>query len=204
MPIPSWTASDFLGAFIRLLPRGAVWTTIADAANTNQGLALEALMPTYVRSAESAAALLVDAFPATTDQLLPEWQATLGLPGPCAGSSPTLQQSQAQVVARLTGRGKNQSQAFYINFAKNLGYDITITQFIPARAGILRAGTPAYGIPWAFAWQVNAPSVTVTYFRAGRSAAGEALSVGGNNVLQCELTRLAPAHTTVLFNFGSA
>lgn len=203
MPIPSWTTADFLGAFIRLLPRGKVWATLADSGNTNQGLALETLMPTYVRSAASAAQLLIDAFPSTAVELLPEWQATLGLPDPCAGASPTLQQSQAQVVARITGRGKNQSQAFFIAYALNLGYDITITQFTPFRAGVSRVGTPLYGLAWAFAWQVNAPSITVTYFRAGKSAVGEPLAVVGNSVLQCELTRLAPAHTTVLFNFGS-
>jgi uncharacterized protein YmfQ (DUF2313 family) len=114
-----------------------------------------------------------------------------------------LQQEQSQVVARLTGRGKNQSPAFYVEFAKNLGYDITITQFTPFRAGQGRAGTPVYSLPWTFAWQVNAPSITVTYFRAGHSASGEPLTTVGNTVLQCELTRLAPAHTIILFNFRS-
>jgi uncharacterized protein YmfQ (DUF2313 family) len=164
--------------------------------------ALLTLMPTYVRSAAAGAALLVDAFPATTDQLLPEWQATLGLPDPCAGPSPTLQQSQAQVVARLTGRGKNQSQAYFISFAANLGFAITITQFAPARAGVLRAGQPARGQAWAFAWQVNASAITQTFFRAGRSSAGEPLVVVSNSVLQCELNRLRPAHTVIIFNVG--
>lgn len=203
MPVPNWTTSDFLGAFIRLLPRGGVWTAVGQGGNTIEGQALETLMPTHVRLTESAADLLIDAFPATTDQLLPEWQATLGLPDPCAGPSPTLAQSQAQVVARLTGRGGTRSVAYYINFAATLGYDITVTQFAPFVAGRGRAGQSARGAAWAYAWQVNAPSVTVTYFRAGRSPAGEPLAAFGNTVLQCELNRINPAHTVILYNFGA-
>ena len=203
MAIPNWSAQDFLGAFIRLLPRGRVWSTIADAQNSNQGLALETLTPTYVRSAQAGAALLADSFPATTQELLPEWLASLGLPDPCAGTSPTLQQEQAQVVARLTGRGQNQSVAFYTQFAKNLGFDITVTQYGPARTGQLRAGQPAYGVAWAWAWQVNALTVAATYFRAGKSVTGERLISFSNTVLQCELNRLKPAHTTIIYNFGA-
>ena len=105
------------------------------------------------------------------------------------------------MVARLTGRGKNQSQSFFINFAATLGYPITITQFAPFVAGRGAAGQPLYGAGWAYAWQVNAPTFTIDYFAAG-DAAGEPLATWGSNVLQCELQRLAPAETTLIFNYS--
>lgn len=200
MPIPAWSPADFLSAFLKLLPRGRPWATASDATMPQ---ALATLMPTYSRLAARDANLLVDAFPATTDELLPEWQYSLGLPDPCAGPSPGLQQSRAQVVARLAVGG-GQSIPYFITFAANLGYAITITPFTPFRAGVGRAGGAIMGDDWAYAWQVNAPNITVTYFRAGLSAVGEPLATLGNAVLQCEIRRLAPAHTTVLFNFGSA
>ena len=189
---------------MRLLPRGRAWAQIADSEDTTQGLSLATLMPTWERLANSDAALLNDSFPSTTDLLLPEWQSSLGLPDPCAGAAPTLQQARGQVVARLTGRGHNQSIDYFTTFAQNLGFVVTITQFAPFRAGIARAGTPLYDNPWAFVWRVNIPSVAVTYFRAGRSLAGEPLAILQNSTLVCELGRLRQAHTTVIFNFGSA
>lgn len=200
MPVPSWTTSDFLGAFIRLLPRGGVWTTVGQGGNTIEGQALETLMPTHVRLTDSAAGLLIDAFPSTTDQLLPEWQATLGLPDPCAGASPTLAQSQAQVVARLTGRGGTRSVSYYISFAAALGYEITITQFAPSKFG-RPFGSPFGGVAWAYAWQVNAPQFTVTNFTFGNSQFGQPFAAWGSTVLQCELQRIAPAHTILIFSY---
>ena len=192
------TASDFLAAFQRLMPRGPIWPRDLDATQTQ---VLSALQPTYVRSTNAANALLVDAFPATAVNLLPEWENTLGLPDPCAGIDPLISDRQAHVVARLTSRGGNMSQDYYTSFAKKLGYDITITQYAPFRAGVSRAGQPAYGEDWAFVWQVNAPSFTINYFCAG-DAAGEPLATWGSTALQCELQRIAPAHTTLIFSYS--
>ena len=195
----AFSSSDFLSAFQALLPRGAVWPREPEAVQTQ---ALAALMPTWSRLAERDENLLVDAFPATTDELLPEWEASLGLPDPCAGESPTIQQRQAQVLARFAGAG-GQSIAYLTSFAAQLGFAITIQQFAPARAGLLRAGQPAYGTAWAFAWQVTTAGTTTVRFRAGASAAGEPLGSWESAVLQCELQRLGPAHTTVIFAYSS-
>lgn len=197
MPVLNLSAADFLAAFQRLLPRGRIWPRAPDAVQTQ---ALAALMPTYVRSTQSANGLLVDAFPATADNLLPEWEATLGLPDPCAGVSPTLALRRAQVVARLTATG-GQSIGYFTAFAAALGYPITITQFAPARFG-RPFGQPLCGPAWAFAWQVNAPTFTVQRFRFGQDAFGEPFAAWGNRVLQCELQRLKPAHTTLLFSYS--
>lgn len=161
---------------------------------------LAALAPTYARLSARDANLLTDAFPATAVELLPEWEASLGLPDPCAGIAPTTEARQGQVVARLTARGKNQSAGYFINFAATLGYAITITQFTAYTVGH-PVGTPVYGAAWANAWQVNAPTYTIDPFRAG-DAVGVPLATFGSTALQCELQRLSPAHTTLLFNYS--
>jgi len=195
---PAYTAADYLSALQSLLPRGRVWPREPDAAQTK---ALSGLTPTYERQNVRANHLLVDAFPTTTVELLPEWEATLGLPDPCAGIAPTIQARRAQVVARFTASG-GQSIAYMTALALSLGYSITITQFIPARAGILRAGQPLCGNDFAHAWRVNAPLNTSFAFRAGASAAGEPLSSIGNTVLECELKEVAPAHTNLFFSYS--
>ena len=86
-------------------------------------------------------------------------------------------------------------------FAAALGYTITITEFAPARADITCADDPCYEPEWAFVWQVNAPSITAEYACADTAFADDPLITIGNTVLQCELQRLAPAHTVLQFNY---
>lgn len=198
MPAPAYLAADYLSALQALLPRGRVWPRDPDATQTK---ALSGLTSVYERTTRRANQLLIDAFPGTAYELLPEWESALGLPDPCAGPSPTIQARRSQVVARFAGGG-GQSVAYMVGFARNLGYTITITQFVPACAGNLMAGMPVNSNDWAYAWRVNAPLNTSYPFLAGYSAAGEPLSYNGNKVLECELMQIAPAHTTVFFSYS--
>lgn len=196
MSAPNFQASDFVGAINALMPRGLAWPKDPSSV---MGQVIAGLAPTWVRHTHANNNLLVDAFPATAVQLLPEWESTLGLPDPCAGESPTLQGRQQQVVARLTNSG-GQSIAYFIAYAKALGYTVTVTEFAPFRAGQSRAGQPTGTQDWFFTWQINAPLNTVLYFPAGQAVAGQPLGSWGNAVLQCELTAIKPAHTYL--NFG--
>lgn len=196
MPAPNYSAADYLRALQALLPRGRVWPRDSDAQQT---AVLGTLTPVFERLNGRANNLLVDAFPASTYELLPEWEATLGLPDPCAGEAPSTEQRVAQVVGRLTASG-GQSIAYYTAVAKAIGYAITITQFVPSQFG-MAFGMPFGGDDWAFAWQVNAPTFSISYLSFGGSF-GTPFSTWGNNVLQCELARIAPAHTILNFSYS--
>lgn len=189
-------AGDFLRAFMSLLPRGRVWSRDVSSV---QSRALLGLVTIYEDSTARANQLLVDAFPGSTYELLPEWELTLGLPAPCAGPAPTIQARRAQVVARLTATG-GQSIPYFTGLAKSLGYEVTVTQFMPSRFG-KRFGTPFGGVDWAHAWQINAPTFTVNRLRFGDSF-GSPFSYWTNNVLQCELQSVKPAHTVLNFSYS--
>ncbi len=134
---------------------------------------------------------------------LDDWERVLGLPDPClAFEALTVRQRLAAVVAKLRGLG-GQSRAFFIELAASLGYAITITEYRPPRVGTCRAGDPVAGDGWTSAWRVNAPAVTIFRAAAGSAAAGEALSVWGNKSLECRLSAMAPAHTTLIFGYGA-
>ena len=197
MLAPTIAAADIVAAYQRLLPRGRIWSR---SPNSTVARVLGLLAPTYARQIGRQNNLLTDAFPATTTELISEWESTLGLPDPCAGPSPALQVRQQQVLARFVAQGR-QSVAYYTSVAAALGYTITITQFAPFRVG-QTVGQPIYGDAWAHAWQVNAPAITVNAFRVGIDTVGEPLAQWGNTVLQCELQRLAPAHTVLLFSYS--
>jgi len=197
MSAPNYQASDFVGAIHALMPRGLAWPK---DPNSIMGKVIAGLAPMWVRHTQANNNLLVDAFPATAVQLLPEWESALGLPDPCAGESPTLAGRQQQVVARFTNSG-GQSVPYFIAYAQALGYTVTVSEFTPFRMGQQRMGCQLGTQDWAFAWQINAPPETVTYFAMGQSYMGQPLASWGNAVLQCELTAIKPAHTILNFAY---
>jgi uncharacterized protein YmfQ (DUF2313 family) len=180
---PVFTQADYLFAMQALMPRGRVWPRSPGATQTQ---VLAALAASFWRVSVAAGELIQDAFPSDTDQLLPEWQATLGLPDPCIGPPATLAIAQAQVIAQFANAG-GQSIAFFVALAAQLGYAITITEFTGAQA---------------HHWQVNAPGASESFFHVGINTAGQPLSVDPNTALECIFNRLKPGHTTVSFVYG--
>ena len=145
MPLISYSAEDYLAGFQRLLPRGRVWNRGLELI---QDFDLLVLMPTWSRLQDALNTLIAEIFPCSTLDLLPEWEETLGLPSACTGNLGNLQERQQAVCVKFTARG-GQSKAYFISLAETLGYEITITEFAPFRAGINRAGDPVYGEGWA-------------------------------------------------------
>ncbi len=178
MPIPTYTDENFQLAFADHLPTGAIWPRDTDSVVMQVS---GALMKSYTVQAERAVNLLSDAFPLQPVELLPEWESTLGLPDPCAGPAPTLAARQQQVHARFIAQG-GQSRQYFINIAAALGFVVTITEFRAFRFGDRFEGR-LYDSAWSYAWQLDVPSSTAS------------------PVLQCEMLRIKPAHTVVLFNY---
>jgi uncharacterized protein YmfQ (DUF2313 family) len=170
--------ADYAAVLRRLLPRGRVWS---EDPGSVQGAVITGLAGGFERSDAAAVALLVDVFPATTDALLPEWEASLGLPDPCAGPEATAPQRRAQVVARLVAGG-GLSASRYITFAAELGFTIEIETYAPFRVGVNRVTQRLFSRAWAHAWGVRVLANT-----SGLSSA----------VLLCELEAIRPAETTV-------
>lgn len=196
MAQPRFTQADYKAALLSLLPTGRVWPKDPDAVQND---VLDGLAPTFVRLDARAQTLLVDAFPATALELLPEWEQTLGLPDDCEGDEQILQVRRAQVVNRLVNAG-GQSVPYYLGVLERLGYTgATIQEFSPFRADVSSADTPLYEESWAHAWQITVPDLRVFYFSADISAADEPLLSIANNVIVCAIDALKPAHTTVLY-----
>lgn len=197
MAAPNLSPDDFTQQLMALLPTGRVWPR--DLGTTIRA-AVSGLAQAFARHLQRSNNLLVDSFPSTTLELLPEWEESLGLPDPCAGQSPTIEARRAQVVARFSATG-GQTAAYFIAFAAALRYTITITEYAPFRAGINRVGDPLYGTDWAYTWTVNAVLNQVEYFRTGVSAVGEPLAYWSNAVLECELNAIKPADLILTFKY---
>ena len=196
MPLPVASATDYLWQFQRLLPRGRIWQR---GWGTLQAEHLLTLMPTWARLHARAGDVIWETFPCTVSaEMLPEWEATLGLPD-CEPLD-TIQQRQAAVCAKFAMRG-GQSIDYFVELAAAHGYKITITTYSAFRVDINRADEPLYGGAWDYAWTVTSELNTYVYFRADASHADEPLVAWGNEQLECLIRMYAPAHTIPMFEY---
>lgn len=176
--------ADLVSAFQRLLPTGRAWRRDTQAVITQT---ITALLPNFQRCAANAVGLLTQTFPATTVDLIPEWEASLGLPNGCTPLGQTIAQQQAQIVAQLIASG-GQSISYFLSVCTALGFPgCTITD----------------GPANTYTWTINVPgSATDVVFRAGENRAGDLLEYFQQNaLLECVLNRIKPAHTVLSFSY---
>lgn len=161
----------------RAFPRGAGtnWHKLCD------GIAAEA-----ARIHERAEDLQTEMFPGTQTEMMTDWEAVWGLPDPCTGQLSTLGERRAALLARMTFIG-DQRPGFFIALAASLGYTVTIDENV--------GGDPTV-------WRVNAPSTTIHWARAGAMRAGDRICTWGNDLLECAIKEVNPAHLTILFAYG--
>lgn len=139
--------------------------------------------------ADRAAVLLLEMIPGSCNETLADWERVLGLPDPCTGPLPTVQLRRLAVVAK-DAAGGGLSRGYFTGLALDLGVVITITEGV--------GGDP-------YTWRVDSSSAPVRHFRAGQSTSGDRLRTWEEEVplMECIILRLKPAHTHVIFAYGS-
>lgn len=193
------TAADYLEQLKTLLPPGQAFPR--EAGTTMHDL-LDGMSIELARADARGETLPFEANPSSSGEMLSDWERVAGLPDKCSGVlEETLQGRRNALLAKLSSTG-GQSPAYFIELAGVLGYDVTIEEYRPFRAGISHAGDPLTNGDWVFTWLIRAPESTVISFRAGVSAAGERLRAWGNDTLECKINQLKPAHTIALFAYG--
>ena len=184
---PSYTALDYRTAFQATMPRGAAWPREPDAVQT---AVITGLSQSMARLDGDANQLLVDLFPATAQALLPEWEASLGLPDLVVGQAPSHDKRRRAVVARLAGAQGFSRPALKL-FANALGYDLTVTAVAPFRASQSAAGQPLADLRWANTVILKVAPSAAPPFTDALTAWDLAFCLAG-------LKRMAPAHLTVI------
>lgn len=137
--------------------------------------------------------------PFYADKLLIDWERVLDLVAPLNSS---YQQRQQRVLAKLSETG-GLSIPYFVRLAASLGYDITIDEPQPFRAGINRAGQRLYvdDIPWAWVVNVKYSNTMIYRFRVGSSSAGVRLTAFSDPMIESLFNDLKPAHTFCYFTY---
>lgn len=191
-------AAAYLAQLQALMPHGLAWSREAEARLASL---LGATADELARVDARAADLIAESDPRRSSELLEAWERITGLPDACVTDLGTVQARRDAVAARL-GQLGDQSRAYFIALAAAVGFPVTITEFRPFVVGAGGAGDDLTDDAWAHAWRVNAPAETVRYFAVGESVAGEGLAAWGNGLLECTVSRVAPAHTKVIFGYA--
>lgn len=195
------TPTDYLRTLQQHLPPGDL-TRDPDAVLTKLLSVIAVILADVDASAER---LYDEADPRTTSQLLTDWETMCGLPDPAVGGAEqSLVERRAWLMMRLTSIG-GQSRAYFIGLAAQLGVAITITEFQPLGCGFGMIGRDQInGTGSLFVlWQVNMPSPPAYYFQVGQSQFGDPLGYVRTGVIEALFARWKPAHTNLIFNYGS-
>jgi uncharacterized protein YmfQ (DUF2313 family) len=131
------TCEDYTSGFANLLPQGLAWPRWVDTVTMQVVHGLSCIWE-FV-DGRAADLLERESDPRFTVELLPDWERNWGLPDPCYTAPQTIADRQRALVQRMTLMG-GQSRQWYINFAKFLGYSITISEYRTFVVGIDRCG----------------------------------------------------------------
>ena len=129
-----YTPAQYVDGLRNLLPQGLMWESFKNPY-TYMYKTLAAFASSFSDLDQGLCEVIDEVFPATSTNLLPIWQETLGLE---AGTD-TLEQQRQKVVAKLTMEA-SLSRQYYINYAKQLGYEIIIKEYGAVIPGIYRIG----------------------------------------------------------------
>lgn len=200
---------------VDFLPSGRLWDVINQPT---LAAVLESLAVELARVDDRVGDALFEADPRQSIELLPDWEALLGLPDECSPENPTIDERRAQVLQRFTSVG-GLSGAYYEFLTAQLGYPSVVTKPLPFRVGRSRVGdalTNDFDIPfrvgmtvgnslhdvgWLFYFNVEVPIVAAVLFEVGRSTVGDPLRSFHNELIECTIKKLKPAHAGVTFTF---
>ena len=201
---------------INLLPKGKLWRP-SEQPVFSKVLESVAQEPCRVDDKVKQLRIEVDPRTATDAEALDQWETVLGLPDECTPSGQTESERQIQAKQKLTNIG-GISKTFYEFLTTQLGFPTTvITNILPFVAGSRAgdrltnffkrhfvagsvAGTPLSEPGWRYFFEVELPITASSHFVAG-STAGTALQSFSNELIECTIKKLKPAHAGVIFVF---
>ncbi|MGV8870622.1 MAG: YmfQ family protein [Janthinobacterium svalbardensis] len=193
------TKPEILSLLQKFLPSGAAWPR---ALTTVLSSLLESFAHGMAQMDFRLQELLTEINPSTSSSLLPEWEAFVALPDECCNlMSGSMEERQRLVVSRLTDVG-SLSRAYFLQMATDLGYqDVAITEFRPTHCE-MTCQAPLMDEQFRFLWKVNLPHQGDKHaiFRVD-SRCDERLDRYTFGALECQLMRLKPAHTQLIFTY---
>lgn len=194
---------QYASLWLQLAPRGRAWARGLTSVFRRLGLALAAEFSRVHARAEN---LLLESHPATTDELLPDWEAFAGLPDPCNPLEQTRRERLQALKARLTDIG-GASPDRYTSLARTLGYDTIVQGFRPFEFGrsAFGGGQECGDAGLRARLRITVVGPRVTPFEFGMSHFGEPMArIARAEDLECRLDRIVHSHLKLEVGYEGA
>lgn len=199
--IPAERPAAYAHALLQLLPLGYAWTR---AAGSVLARLLAAVGDALAAAHGRIDGLIAQSDPRQARAMLPEWEATVGLPTACQPAlAPTVQQRAAEVHAAWVATG-GATPAYFVAVAAAAGWTVAITEFRPPRLGVMRMGDEMVGIAASHHWlaTVTTGGGVPGFFTMADNQFGDPFAwAGRTGPIECLFNRLKPAHTRVFFKY---
>lgn len=189
--------SGYLHQLQALLPRGRAWPRDLRAVLT---ALLDAIAQGKARLDRRAAALLLEAHPSSATQLLPEWEAMMGLPDSCSQPASGIAARRAAVRDKYAGQ-PDLSAASFVELGRSFGVEIQVFEHDQARAATATT-LDTTGGKWRFVWWISIPTTAdVGYFDTLSTVDTLLRRIERNTELECRLKKIVPSHTLLILGY---
>lgn len=199
---------------IKLLPKGRLWKPAEQPVFSK---VLESAAQELCRVDDRVKQMFLEIDPRATDESLDQWEGVLGLPDECTPDDLDINERKTQILQKLTNIG-GLSKTFYEFIGDQFGFEIFVNNEVNFLAGRARAGDKLTNyfnrhfvagslagdlleeVGWRFYYNVDMPVEASEHFVAG-SKAGDLLRSFSNELIECTMIKLKPAHAMPFFTF---
>ena len=158
----------------------------------------------FDRLQQSAEEVLAAIEPATSNQMLADWERVCGIK---TDLSKSYQERVKRVIVQLNAVG-GLSIPYFTRIAESIGYQIQIKEFSPLQNDLPNPGDlvqfrnePRESLIYMWRVTVLNGDDNIVYFRAGSSFAGDHLVKFGDPIIEEFFRDLKPAHTYCYFAY---
>ncbi len=194
-------AQDFQNVITQALPQGPAFPR---EGSPNRDGIVGAVADELAAEDALTAKMVTESNPATTSDMLPEWEADYGLPD-CPDFAPVSTPDRlAELVTKITRVASYNPQAIKA-LCNDLGFDVEVIERRPFQCGVSQCGDEQHATtsPDSRFWlTVKVLGDRATRFHCGVSRCGEKLlTITPAEALECKLPQVNHAHMKLTFAY---
>jgi uncharacterized protein YmfQ (DUF2313 family) len=197
--LTGFTVSEYQSALKSLLPQGPAWE---DELSDLMVAVIDLASREFQRIDHDISLLIDESDPRTASVTISDWFKEWGIPNDCLKSlaNTSVEQWRQLLVTKITTLGLTYTELLSI-IAEITGISSVSASRVKPFTAASRVNERLYGPKWDHAVLIiSASGTTIKYFTAN-SRADERLAKWGNELFECLVKSVTPAHKVIVFQY---